>query len=237
VGPSDELSEPGQAIAPLGGTSYSNGSEVRELASFTLMDAIDTSHQIALNSQFSDIQANLNIFPTKLASLGSQLDYNPRNNAGLTFGSVYLNFQPPWSKSASGLYMGRALQGSFLQMSYIYVRPENAVLSGKNNNASQYMTLRAYSDLFDRLGVYVGPSYDFAASKLLAAEYGLRIKSPCDCWAADLVVSDTFNPNEVQVQFQLTFGGLGSVGRSPFGRNPFQQYGLIGQPTGVLPGW
>ena len=46
------------------------------------------------------------------------------------------------------------------------------------------MTARAYADVFDRLGVYLAPNYDFAAAKLLSAEYGLRLKSLCDCWAA-----------------------------------------------------
>ena len=41
--------------------------------------------------------------------------------------------------------------------------------------------------------------------------------------------------NEVQFQVQATLGGLGSVGQSPFGRNPFSVMGLAGNPTGVLP--
>jgi hypothetical protein len=69
----------------------------------------------------------------------------------------------------------------------------------------------------------------------LQAEYGVRLKSPCDCWAFDVGIVDSFNPKEVQVQFQVTLGGLGSVGQSPFGNNPFQRLGLAGSPTGVLP--
>jgi hypothetical protein len=48
-------------------------------------------------------------------------------------------------------------------------------------------------------------------------------------------LTDSFNPNEVSVQFQLTLSGLGSIGQSPFGRNPFQTNGLAGNPLGVLP--
>jgi hypothetical protein len=32
-------------------------------------------------------------------------------------------------------------------------------------------------------------------------------------------VNDSINPSEVQIFVQLTLGGLGSIGRSPFGRN------------------
>jgi hypothetical protein len=94
--------------------------------------------------------------------------------------------------------------------------------------------VRAYSDVFDRLGVYFAPSYDVAAGRLLSSEYGVRLKSPCNCWAADFGLISSYNPNEVQFQFQLTLGGLGSFGQSPFGRNPFQEMGLAGSPTGVL---
>ena len=85
--------------------------------------------------------------------------------------------------------------------------------------------------------MFLAPSYDLADNRMLSTEYGVRLKSPCDCWAADLGIIDSTNPNEVQIQFQLTLGGLGSVGRSPFGRNPFQTRGLVGSPTGVLPNY
>ncbi len=233
-GTSLEQPSPSEAFIPGGGPAYSRGEEVRELAQLTLMQAYDVSHDVGpFGDHVSDLQANLNVFPTTIASFGSQVDYNPRNHAGFTFANVYLTFQPPWSK-VSNVYMGKALQGSFLQASYNYVNPEVAVLPTTTANASQFATIRAYSDIWDMFGVYVAPSYNFAANQLLNAEYGARIKSPCDCWAADMGLVDSFNPNEVQVQFQLTLGGLGSIGQSPFGRNPFQTTGLAGNPLGVL---
>lgn len=84
------------------------------------------------------------------------------------------------------------------------------------------------------LGVYIGPSYNFSTRQLQEAEYGARLKSRCDCWAVDFGLTDSFNPNEVQVQFQLTWGGLASIGQNPFGRNPFQGYGLAGNPLGLV---
>jgi hypothetical protein len=85
------------------------------------------------------------------------------------------------------------------------------------------------------MGLYFAPNYDLAASRMLSMQYGARLKSPCDCWAFDVGVTDSFNPNEVQVQVQLTLGGLGSIGQSPFGRNPFAVMGLAGRSAGVLP--
>ena len=237
VGPYGETSEPGESLAPKGGAIDRGGSRSQELAQLTIQQAYDLSHQVALDgSQISDLEAIMNLYPTSIASLNSQIDYNPRSHAGITFANAYINFQPPWnSQKTSGLYMGKALQGSFVQFGYSYSNARTAVFRGTTGNGAQFMTARAYADIFDRLGLYFAPSYDLAAQQLLSSEYGVRLKSPCDCWAADVGIIDQNNPNEVQVQFQLTLGGLGSIGRSPFGRNPFQTMGLVGSPTGVLP--
>ena len=58
----------------------------------------------------------------------------------------------------------------------------------------------------------------------------MRIKSPCDCWAVDVGVTNSTNPSDTAVQFMVTLGGVGSVGQNPFGRSPFQH------STSVIPG-
>jgi lipopolysaccharide assembly outer membrane protein LptD (OstA) len=234
IGPFGQRAPSNGSIVPSGASSYSNGVKVDELAQLTVMQAYDFSHDLSdAAGKISDLEGLITLYPTSVASLGSQVDYNPRGHAGITFANVFFNFQPPWSK-VSNMYMGRALEGSFVQTSYNYVNRENAVLPGTLRNASEFVSVRAYSDVFDRLGVYFAPSYDVAAGRLLSSEYGVRLKSPCNCWAADFGLVSSYNPNEVQFQFQLTLGGLGSFGQSPFGRNPFQEMGLAGSPTGVL---
>ncbi len=229
-----------QLYAATGALESQSGSyAVRELVNFTLMQAYDTTYAVSPSGMgLSDVEGMLTVFPTTLFSLGGSLAYDPRVNQGLSLANVSLNFQPPWTDNASRLYMGKALTGAFMQLSYYYLRPENTalntVLQSTRNNV-QFLTLRSYYELLDRLGVYFAPSYDVAASRLLAAEYGVRLKSPCNCWALDAGITDSINPNEVQVQFQLTLGGLGSVGQTPFGRNPFVTMGLAQTPTGVLP--
>ncbi|MGH7934874.1 MAG: hypothetical protein ACREQN_17160, partial [Candidatus Binataceae bacterium] len=115
--------------------------------------------------------------------------------------------------------------------SYNYIGPGPTARPGVNANFSQFLVLRAYYALFDRMGLYFAPSYDFASHQMLSEAYGIRIKSPCDCWAFDTGITKTNNPSELAFQFQLTLGGLGSIGQSPFGRNPFQTR------TSVLPGY
>jgi LPS-assembly protein len=227
------------SLAPRGGRVMRDGSSSYEIGQLTIQQAYDFSHPVfGYSSGISDIEGLLSIYATQFAALSSQIDYNPRNHPGFTFANVYATVQPPWSQAQpSKLSMGKALQGSFVEVGYNYLNRNSAVFLTNRQNASQFISARAYTDVFDRLGFYIAPSYDLASSKLLDIEYGARLKSPCNCWAADLGITDSTNPNEVQIQFQLTLGGLGSVGRSPFGRNPFQTQGLVGAPTGVLPNY
>jgi LPS-assembly protein len=226
------------ALAPRGGSIVRDGEHSQELGSLTIQQAYDVSHEVTPDgSKVSDVEGLLNVYATQIATLSSQLDYNPRAHSGITFANASLAIQPPWGDKGAPIYLGKALQGSFIEFAYNYASRNATVFPATNKNAAQFVSGRAYTDVFDRLGIYIAPSYDLADNRNLSTEYGVRLKSPCDCWAADLGIIDSTNPNEVQVQFQLTLGGLGSVGRSPFGRNPFQTRGLVGSPTGVLPNY
>jgi LPS-assembly protein len=219
------------ALNPFRARSVSNGSPVEELLQFSLMQAYDTTHAVAKgSSRFSDLDLSATAFPTRIWSLGGQLGYSPQAST-IHYASAFLNFQPWWTSNKARMFMGKATTGSFLQLSYNYIGPGPDARPGVNSALNQFITARAYYELFDRLGAFFGPSYDFTSHRLLSAEYGLRIKSPCDCWAFDMGITKTTNPSETQFQFQVTLGGLGSVGRSPFGRNPFQMH------TGVLPNY
>ncbi len=221
-------------------THNANGETTRELVAFSLMQAYDTEYAVQPNQvALSDVEGMFTLFPTSVVSFGTRFAVDPRNNPGLSLASVQMNLQPPWTKDSSpSLYMGKALTGSFLQVSYNYVRSANTVqFVGTSRNASQFFALRTYYDILDRMGLYFGPNYDLAASRMLSTQYGVRLKSPCDCWAFDVGITNSYNPNEVSIQVQGTLGGLGSVGQSPFGRNPFAVMGLTGHPTGVLPNY
>jgi lipopolysaccharide assembly outer membrane protein LptD (OstA) len=230
--PQEEAAEPSgdqeggdeSAPQPQGGTSHSaTGGYEREIARLSLLQAYDIEHAVTpAGSKLSDMELDASVFPTTIAQFGSSLGYNP-DSERITFANVYLALRPPWAKP-SPLYMGRAVAGPFLEISYNFVG---------GNNAAQTFSARAYYELFDRLGIFYAPLYDIAGGKLLSAEYGVRIKSECNCWALDLGISDTTNPNELQFQFQVTLGGLGSVGQSPFGSNPFRNY--YGGSSGVIP--
>jgi hypothetical protein len=204
----------------------SGGGSVMELAEFSLLHEYDTSHALTPSgAHFSDISANATVYPTTYLSLGSFTDFNPntRQFAGET---VFLAFRPPWVKPEPQRQerLGRAYTGGpYLQLNYAFVGGRTAV---------QQIGGRAYYEFFDRIGLYYEPAYDIADGKLLYSEYGLRLKSKCDCWIFDVGVNDSINPNEVQIFVQLTLGGLGSIGRNPFGNNILlnNPYGTRGAP-------
>ncbi|MEA2649593.1 MAG: LPS-assembly protein [Candidatus Binataceae bacterium] len=210
-------------ISPLRARTLSSTGSIEELFRFSLLQAYDVTHAIAPGaSRFSDLDFSANVFPTRVWSFGSQLGYSPTERQ-LRYASAYLTFQPWWTRNQAKVYSGKAEEGSFLQMSYNYIGAGPSFTPGVNANKTQFLVARSYYELFDRMGVYFAPSYDFVARKLLSSAYGVRLKSPCDCWSFDMGITKTYNPSETQFQFQLTLGGIGSVGESPFGRNPFQR--------------
>jgi LPS-assembly protein len=235
AGVADEDAEPDDqesgSFLPFRARSSTDGSAVVELLRLSLLHAYDASHAIAKGAtRFADLDLRATAFPTNVWSLGGLLGYSPVTG-GIRNASVGLTFQPWWTINQPKLYLGKAEAGSFLEISYDYIAPGPSTNKpGQSANLSQFISGRLYYDLSDRflgdlahrVGVYVAPSYDFVKHKVISAEYGLRLKSPCDCWAFDMGVTKTINPSDTSYQFQVTLGGLGSVGQSPFGRNPFQ---------------
>ena len=62
----------------------------------------------------------------------------------------------------------------------------------------------------DRIALLYNMRYDIDADTFLENYAGLRLLSSCNCWALNIGVTDTRNPNEVQVQAQFTLAGLGA---------------------------
>ncbi len=201
--------------------SRGRSGSILELARLSLLQSFDTAHAVTPGgSRISDVEAIVSLFPTQVASFGSTVDYNPRDQK-IAYATADMTLRPPWEKiSPTTGRSGRALTGGpFLQVSYNFI--------GSQQGYHQFFA-RAYWELFDRLGLYYQPNYSIADGRMLSAEYGVRLKSKCNCWDFDVGVVDSYNPREVQVQVMLTLGGLGSVGHNPFGRNPFQPHAGAG---------
>ena len=210
------------AIHPFMSRSFVNGATVEEILRLTLEQAYDTTHAIAQGSgsRLSDLAVTASAFPADSFSIGGQMTYSPQVSS-IHYASTYLNFQPWWTRKS------KISTASSFQLSYNYIGPGPQSKPGVNAGYNQTITARAYYELFNRMGVLFGPSYDLTTHQLLAAEYGLRIKPPCNCWAFDIGITNTVNPSETQFQFQLTLGGLGSIGKSPIGKLPRAQMPVL----------
>jgi hypothetical protein len=212
------------SVHPFMTRSFVNGSTIEEILRISLMQAYDTAHAVAKGSgRFSDLDLLATAFPANTLAIGGQLTYSAQTST-IHYASGYMNVEPWWTRNS------KVVTGASLQGSYNYIGPGPTSQPGVNASFNQFMSLRAYYELFNRVAVLFGPSYDFTSHELLSTEYGLRIKPPCNCWAFDMGITKTINPSETQFQFQVTLGGVGSVGRSPLGR-PFQSH------MGVLPGY
>jgi LPS-assembly protein len=229
----------GHRLLSMVGPSFTgaNGS-TSELVRLSVEQAYDTTHSVDNDggSHLSDVALQGSLFPTSILSAATMVDYSPRAGQGLDAFNFSLSFQPP-GQTAPSVYTGRALQGSFMQLSYTYAAP-NAVLinTSKSVNSLSAVSFETYLGLFNRAGVFFAPVYDLAQSRILSSVYGLRLKSSCDCWYADLAINDTYYPNNTSYIFQITLSGLGSLGSgSPFGSNPFQLMGLVPSRSIVPP--
>lgn len=208
-----------------------------EVLRITVQEAYDTRYAVApKNSHVSDIDVSGAVFPNRIISGISQIDWSPRSQERLDAASVGLQFQPPGQKLPN-IFTGKESIGSYMQLAYTYAAA-NAVLQPPSSaqNAISQVNMRAYANLASRLGVYFAPTYDIDAHRLLSDTIGVRLKSPCDCWFIDVGFNQTYNPNETSVTFQITLGGLGTVGEAPFGLNPFQTAGFLSRQASVEEG-
>jgi LPS-assembly protein len=213
------------AVHPFMARSYVNGSAVEEILRFTIEQAYDTSHAITKGSgsRLSDLDVRGLAFPNSTLALGGELTYSAQSSV-IHYATGYMNFHPWWTKTTN-----KISTNSYLQLNYIYIGPGPTAATGENASYNQYMTAQAYYELANRVDAIFGPAYDFTTHSLLSAEYGVRIKPPCNCWALDMGIMNTTNPSETAFQFQLTLGGIGSFGKSPFPHLPLSSH------LGVLP--
>lgn len=147
---------------------------------------------------FSDIDIAWRVNPTRLTSVRTFATYDT-SEGNLSSAVVGVRLREP-ERIFDQDIRPRLLTRASLTVDYRFIT--DSILQMLDSSVSVPLT--------DRLAVLYAMRYDIDNDSFLENFVGLRIISACDCWALNIGVLDTRNPNEVQVQAQFTLAGLGS---------------------------
>ena len=160
-----------------------------------------------------------------------------QQSAAISLASVQMNLQPPWNtNNAPSLYMGKALNGSFMQVSYNYTRSANTVqfAAPRAMPASSFALRptttcpRSDGSLFRAQLRYCGVTYALDS-------VWHPLKSPCDCWAFDVGITNSYNPNEVSIPGPAHSGRAGIDRTEPLRAQSFRRDGAGRTSDGCTP--
>lgn len=185
--------------------------DVFELGRLELMQGYDfTSDVPRARSQsrrdpLTDVDVGLRINPSENATLRFLSTYDV-NDLNLTSASVGLFLRAPEREVPEGerrhLYVRSSLAVDYRFIANNAV-PDTSVVEQLDTNVVLRIT--------DHIGLRHAARFNIADSKLLSNFFGVRLLSKCDCWSLDFGVSDKSNPNEIQVQAQVSLVGLGTA--------------------------
>jgi lipopolysaccharide assembly outer membrane protein LptD (OstA) len=152
------------------------------------------------SDHFSDIDTHLRLTPRQYFSLLVDSTMNAHDHH-LTSASVGFLLRDPRERSSEGIL--RSTQRASAGVSYRFI----------GDGTLEEVDHSALIPLADTISTFYLFRYDALASKFLEKTGGFRLASQCQCWIADVLVSNTINPEETLVRFQITLVGLGSIGR------------------------
>ena len=188
------------------------GGDVFELARLDLMQSYDFTGDVPRarsennRASLSDVDVGLRVNPSDNATIRFLSTYDV-NNIALTSASVGLFLRQPERRLAEGERRRPSVRSS-LAIDYRFIA-NNAV---PDTSVVEQIDTSIVLRVTDHIGLRHAARYNIGDSKLLSNFFGVRLLSKCDCWSLDFGVSDKSNPNEVQVQAQLSLVGLGTAG-------------------------
>jgi LPS-assembly protein len=188
--------------------------EVRELADISATQSYDFLRQIPPTTRlddvsgqpidpqpgnnFSDIDFAVGINPTTVTTIGGTATYNPEDNR-LSSASAGIRFREPHRVFGQDI-RPRLLTRASLNVQYRFI----------TDNIVQLLDSTFALPITDRIAGLYTMRYDINVGSFLENYIGVRLLSSCDCWALNLGLTQTRNPNEVQVHAQFTLAGLGN---------------------------
>jgi lipopolysaccharide assembly outer membrane protein LptD (OstA) len=169
--------------------------------SYDIRDSLQSATGPDQNDHFSDVDVHMRVYPHQAFTLIYDSTVNARESI-LTSANVGVVLRDPRQRSAEGFL--RAAERASLGVSYRFI----------SNEVVKEVDGGVVVPLADTLSTFYQMRYDALAGLFLEKTGGFRLTSQCQCWIADLSVSDLVNPPETQLRFQVTLVGLGSIGRT-----------------------
>lgn len=165
--------------------------------SYDLHDSLQTIER----DHFSDVDIHLKVYPHQALRLIYDSTVNAREQR-LTSANVGVVVRDPRTRQAGGFL--RSTQPASLGVSYRFIA----------EGVLQEVDGGLILPLADTLSTFYQTRYDALAGTFLEKTGGFRLTSQCQCWIADVAVTDRVNPQETELRFQITLVGLGSIGRA-----------------------
>jgi lipopolysaccharide assembly outer membrane protein LptD (OstA) len=195
----------GMIVSPLAMMDAREGS-VRELAQFSLRQTYDnlvaSQDDDPTLDPFSDINAALTLSPSYYFSTGFETNYD-QNSGGFASLSYSLGLRDD--------------RDDVLRVRYNYIEDTagasadsstSDVTSVQNTNQFE---INAEAKIFEQLRAGGYMLFDAEQNTMMNSRALLRFVNSCKCWSADLGYTQSYNPQNEQVLFSFTFGGLGGI--------------------------
>lgn len=191
------------------------GGEVFELLRLSAMQSYDVIRTIPPTSSidpvtglpsnlsqgdhFSDIDFALRVNPSPVTSVRAYTTYDTSENQ-LSSATLGVRLRQP-QRVLDQEIRPRLLTRATFNVEYRFI----------TDNILQLLDSSVALPITDRIAGLYAMRYDINLGSFLENYIGLQLFSSCDCWALNVGVIQTRNPNEVQVQAQFSLAGLGSA--------------------------
>jgi hypothetical protein len=76
---------------------------------------------------------------------------------------------------------------------------------------THHFEITAEAKIFEQLRAGGYMLFDAEQNTMMNSRALLRFVNSCKCWSADLGYTQSYNPQNEQVLFSFTFGGLGGI--------------------------
>jgi len=188
---------------------------VFELARLSLAQSYDPSREIPPTSRIgltgqpvnpgqpgdhlSDVDLSLRVNPGPITSVRAYTTYDTSENI-ISSATLGVRLTEPFRALDEGGRRRLFTRASFA-VEYRFI----------TDSILQLLDSSIALPLTDRIAMLYSMRYDIDAGTFLENYAGVRLLSSCNCWALNIGVTDTRNPNEVQLQAQFTLAGLGAA--------------------------